>query len=211
MEFLKIRFNSVANFMKLPTVLFSVYLLLLGYQVGFGQQKVVLQDHKPLLGEVHYGNRVGGIQAQEGKSVQVIAFEPDDVLKSIQVYVSKNPPSRGFETIAGFQFEIERKGEVRTFSFGSVKGVAQQKYLVSDNRKLVGISGAAGWLVDSLAFIFDDGSTTPKYGGIRGDLNFRLVLNKKPTGEYLGRLMGFWGSSIRGHLETIGLVFWPIE
>lgn len=197
--------------MKTAIFTFFVAFLFIGVDIGFGQQEVVLPDHKPLLGEIHYGNRVGGIQAQEGRSVQVIAFEEADVLKSIQVFLTDNPSEPGFETVAGFQFEIEKAGEVKTFSFGSVKGVAQEKYLVSDNRKLIGISGASGWLIDSLVFIFDDGSTTPKYGGIRGDLNFRLVLNKKPTGEYLGRLMGFWGSSIRGHLETIGLVFWPIE
>lgn len=199
------------NLIKASNLFFGLTLSLFCSKVLLGQEEVVLLDHKPLLGEVHYGNRVGGIQAQEGKSVQLIAFEPGDVLKSIQVYVSDNPSTPGFETIAGFQFEVEKAGELQTFSFGTVKGVAQEKYLVPDHRKLVGISGASGWLIDSLAFIFDDGSTTPKYGGIRGDLNFRLVLNTKPTGAYLGRLMGFWGSSIRGHLETIGLVFWPVE
>ncbi|WP_425236857.1 jacalin-like lectin [Ulvibacterium sp.] len=197
--------------MKTAIIFLGIALIFFRIETGFGQEEVVLPDHKPLLGEIHYGNRVGGIQAQEGRSVQIIAFEPDDVLKSIQVYISKNPPTPGFETISGFQFEVEKAGEIRTFSFGSVKGIAQKKYLVPDDRKLVGISGASGWLIDSMAFVFDDGSTTPKYGGIRGDLNFRLVLNTKPTGEYLGRLMGFWGSSIRGHLETIGLVFWPME
>jgi len=179
--------------------------------LGFGQQKVILQDHKPLLGEIHYGNRVGGIQAQEGDSVAVFAFEENDTLKSIQVYLSENPSTPGFETIAGFVLEVEREGVSKAFTFGSITNSPEEKYRVTGNKKLIGISGASGWLIDSMSFIFDDGSSTPKYGGVRGDLKFRLVLNQKPTGEYLGRLMGFWGSDIRGHLETIGLVFWPIE
>lgn len=175
-----------------------------GLVISYGQEEVILQDHKPLLGEIHYGNRVGGVQAQEGKSLQLIAFEENDVLKCIQVFLSDR------QIVTGFELQVEKKGVAHTFSFGNLEGSPQEKYFVPKNRKLVGIQGASGWFIDSIAFVFDDGSTTPRYGGGGGDLDFSLVLNKKPSGKYLGRLMGFWGSSTN-LLETIGLVFWPIE
>ena len=126
------------------------------------------------------------------------------MLKSIQVFLGER------NIVSGFQLEVEKEEGIKISTFGNVSGTPQEKYIVPKDRKLVGISGAAGWYIDSLAFVFDNGSTTPKYGGEGGDLNFTLVLNKKQTGEYLGRLMGFWGSHT-SVLETIGLVFWPIE
>lgn len=168
------------------------------------QDEVHLQNHKPLLGEIHYGNRVGGVQAQEGTTVQVIAFEENDVLKSIQVFLNES------SVVSGFQLEVKKQNHIELFSFGAVKGHPQEKFIVGENKKLVGISGSSGWYIDSIQFIFDDGCMTPRYGGLGGDLDFKLVLNKKPSGEYLGRLMGFWGSHTV-LLETIGLVFWPIE
>lgn len=182
----------------------ALIFLTLGFGMAYGQEEVVLQDHKPLLGEIHYGNRVGGVQAQEGKTIGVIAFEEGDVLKCIQVFLSER------HIVTGFTLEVEKETGLNTFSFGNMAGVPQEKFRVPKERKLVGIQGASGWFIDSIAFVFDDGTSTPRYGGAGGDLDFSLVLNKKPSGEYLGRLMGFWGSHTH-LLETIGLVFWPIE
>ncbi len=182
----------------------QIFWLVFSFTTCFGQEEVVLSNHKPLLGEVHYGNRIGGVQAQEGRSIQMISFEENDNLNSIQVFLNED------QIVTGFKLEVERKGGIKVFSFGNLNSFPQEIFFVQKNAKLVGISGTSGWFIDSLAFIFDDGSSTPKYGGTGGDLNFKLVLNKKPTGIYLGRLMGFWGSHT-DLLETIGLVFWPIE
>ncbi len=182
----------------------ALALLLLVSCGAKGQNEVQLQDHKPLLGEIHYGNRVGGIHAQEGETIQLIAFEEGDNIKAIQVFLSER------QIVTGFTLDVVKDQDVKTFSFGNIEGIPQEKYHVSGSKKLVGIKGASGWFIDSLLFVFDDGATTPKYGGNGGDLKFSLVLNQKPTGEYLGRLMGFWGSHTN-LLETIGLVFWPVE
>ncbi|MEM9327992.1 MAG: hypothetical protein AAGA85_20165 [Bacteroidota bacterium] len=163
------------------------------------------QDHKPLLGEVHYGNRVGGIQAQEGPSVQLIAIDEGDALKSVQVYLGER------DIVGGFELELLKEaGKLETFSFGDITGAPQEKYLLNTNKKIIGIRGASGWYIDNLQFVFDDGSMTPRYGAQGGDLDFSLVLNRNPEGQLKGRLMGFWGSHTH-YLETIGLVFWPIE
>lgn len=174
---------------------------------GFSQELAVLQDHKPLLEEVHYGNRVGGVQAQEGESKQLIVIDADDILKSIVVCVAK---LNEIQIVAGFQLELEKDGNTSMYSFGNLSGTIEEKFTVPNGRKLVGISGTSGWFVDSLQFIFDDGSRTPKYGGKGGDINFNMTLNKNSKGAYTGRLMGFWGS-YTDYLESIGLVFWPIE
>lgn len=190
--------------MKTKEIYYTLFYLLTGMFSLIAQEEVKLPDHKPLLGEVHYGNRVGGVQAQEGKSVVMIALEETDVLSSIQVFLSER------NIVSGFQFHVEKKDGDSIYSFGNFSELPQAKFIVPADRRLIGISGTSGWFIDSIAFVFDDGSTTPKYGGSGGDLNFRLLINKKPTGEYLGRVMGFWGS-YTDVLETIGLVFWPIE
>lgn len=143
----------------------------------FGQEEVVLSDHKSLLGEIHYGNRVGGIQAQEGKSIEVIVFEESDVLNGIQVFLSEH------KVVTGFQLEVEQEKGTKIFSFGNTSSIPQKRYCVPSNLRLVGISGASGWYIDSLAFTFDDGSSTPRYGGVGGDVNFRLELNKNLSGK----------------------------
>lgn len=183
----------------------ALFLQLLSMPITLtAQHEVILSDHKPLLGEVHYGNRVGGIQAQEGKTLQTPRFPENAILKSIQVFLSDR------QIVAGFTLEFYTGSLNEYISFGNVQASPQEKYHVPKGRNLIGIKGASGWYIDSLAFVLDDGSTTPRYGGRGGDLNFSLVLNRKPNGALLGRLMGFWGSSTK-ELETIGLVFWPLE
>jgi hypothetical protein len=48
--------------------------------------------------------------------------------------------------------------------------MAQEKFMVPPTRKLVGILGSSGWFIDTLAFVFDDGSATPRCGRAGGDL-----------------------------------------
>jgi hypothetical protein len=48
--------------MKAKLFLQSLFLVA-SFVSAFGQGEVILQDNKPLLAEIHYGNRVGGVQA----------------------------------------------------------------------------------------------------------------------------------------------------
>lgn len=165
-------------------------------------------DHKARLGETHYGNRVGGLVAQEGQTVVVLIQDSTETLRSIQVCVEKRP---GFGIVKGFRIEVGRaNGSTKTVTFGNQDGIWENRYLVPTGRKLVGISGACGWFIDNLRFHFDDRSTTPLYGGTGGDTTFQLRLTQKTNGDYKGRFMGFWGSWTQ-FLETIGLVFYPYE
>lgn len=162
--------------------------------------------HKARLGEIHYGSRVGGLIAQEGRTVEVMVQDSTETLRSIQVCLAKNP-----SVVRGFRLEVQRAdGSLKTVMFGNSEGAWAEKFVIEQGRKLVGISGACGWFIDNLRFHFDDRSTTPLYGGSGGDTTFQLLLTQKSNGEYKGRFMGFWGSSTQ-YLETLGLIFYPYE
>jgi hypothetical protein len=176
--------------------------------VGLGQVPFHEPDHKARLGEVHYGNRVGGLVAQEGQTVAVLVQDSSETLQSIQVCVDKRP---GAGIVRGFRFGVRgADGRVRYVSFGSQEGAWEPPFNVPNGRNLIGISGACGWFVDNLRFHFDDQTTTPRYGGNGGDTTFQLLLTQKPDGRFKGRFMGFWGSWTHS-LETIGLIFYPYE
>jgi hypothetical protein len=162
---------------------------------------------KPKLGEIHYGNRVGGLIGQEAKTTQLLCLEENDQLLQIRVCLTPR-----LNVVKGFELKILKKdGLVKSETFGNTNdGVWQIPFKVKKGQKLIGISGAAGWFIDNISFQFDDRTTTPTYGGKGGDNDFRLHITKSPKGYFRGRLMGFWGSSTT-QLESIGLVFFPIE
>jgi purine nucleosidase len=169
---------------------------------------------KPRLGEVHYGNRVGGLTGQEGKTTHLICIEEGDQIQDIKVCLTK-----ALNVVKGFEMSVLKKNNtVKTYTFGentdlsrdNREGVWQPIFKVKKGVQLVGISGAAGWFIDNLRFHFDDGSTTPLYGGKGGDNDFKLVITKNDKGQLRGRLIGFWGS-YTNQLETLGLVFFPKE
>lgn len=169
------------------------------------QQSLEIPNSKPKLEEVHYGNRVGGVVGQEGMTTQLICLGTKSRLQSIEVFCNNS-------IVTGFQMEIADINDdtVKSATFGNVTSAAQKKFTVEDGKRLVGISGSCGWFIDSIRFHFDDGTATPLYGGQGGDIDFSLLLKKDKQGNPKGRLMGFWGSST-DQLETIGLVFWPLE
>ena len=164
-------------------------------------------SRKPRLGDVHLGNRVGGVLAQEGPTTQVVCMEEGDQLLSIQVSLQeKTKLVKGFRMVV-----LKNNKQPQTYDFGATEGGAwQPAYKVAKGRELTGISGAAGWFVDRIRFHFDDGSVTPVYGGAGGDNDFQLLIARNEKGQLRGRWLGFWGSAT-DKLESVGLVFFPKE
>ncbi len=163
--------------------------------------------HKPKLGEIHLGNRVGGTLAQEGPTQQLICLQEGDQLHSIQTCLTPQQ-----NVVKGIRMEVLKKdGKMQTYVFGdTTQGAWQPVYQVKKGQLLTGISGVSGWFVDSIRFHFNDGTTTPLYGGGGGDNDYQLILSRNRQKQLRGRWMGFWGSATN-QLESIGLVFWPVE
>ena len=123
-------------------------------------------------------------------------------LLSVQVSVAGS-------VVHGLRFvSLDVEGEQVT-TVGANDGNWQAPFEIAPGRQLVGISGAGGWWIDSIRFHLDDGTTSPRYGGKGGDTDFSLLLAQR-NGSWKGQLMGFWGT-VGEHLESIGLVFWPVE
>jgi purine nucleosidase len=164
-------------------------------------------NSKPKLGEVHYGNRIGGLIGQEGKTTELICIEDGDQIQQIKVALNQAQ-----NIVKGFQMDVLKKdGSLKNYEFGNTKdGIWQKNIAIKKGIKLIGISGAAGWFVDNISFQFSDGSSSPIYGGKGGDNDYKLHITKNEKGQFRGSLMGFWGSST-DVLESIGLVFYPIE
>jgi hypothetical protein len=163
-------------------------------------------NHKPLLGDIHFGNRVGGEIAQEGMTKQLICLEEGSELHTIQVNVTNAK-----NVVKGFAIEVFDKSKTKKiFVFGDTSGVWQEKIIVKKGVQLVGFSGTVGWFIDSIRFHFSDGSKSKRFGGNGGDIAFEQILNKDKKGRYKGRWMGFWGSAT-DQLETLSLIFFPIE
>jgi hypothetical protein len=200
--------NANSSMMK------KIIILLLFSNVLFCQKKATgistefeFPTSKPLLGQIHYGYRVGGLMGQEGKTKELIFIEENDQVDKVIVALNKD-----LNIVKGFKIEVSRSdGSVKTYDFGNVENSVWQKpFKINKGAKLIGVSGSAGWFVDNISFQTSDGKSSPLYGGKGGDTDYRLHLSKDPKGKLKGRLMGFWGSST-DYLETIGLVFWPIE
>ncbi len=184
-----------------------LFILIFQTRFAFAQSTPFLTpSHKPLLGDIHFGNRVGGEIAQEGQTQKLICLENGARLQSIQVNLTtaKN-------VVKGIKMTVlEGNQKLKTYAFGDTNGVWMPKVMLKKNQNLVGISGSMGWFIDAIRFHFSDGSQTQLFGGGGGDIAFRQVFNKNKKQEYKGRWIGFWGSAT-DQLETIGLVFMAVE
>ncbi len=162
--------------------------------------------HKPLLGEIHFGNRVGGEIAQEGVTKKLICLEEGSHLQSIQVNLTKAK-----NVVKGLKMSILCKNnQVKDYVFGDTLGIWQEKIILKKSQELVGISGTMGWFIDSICFHFSDGTKTKRFGGNGGDIAFQNIFNRDKKGNFKGKWIGFWGSAT-DQLETIGLVFMAVE
>ncbi len=162
--------------------------------------------HKPLLGEIHFGNRVGGEIAQEGVTQKLICLEEGSKLQSIQVNITK-----ARNVVKGLKMIIlDKNNQVKDYVFGDTLGIWQEKISLEKSQELVGISGTMGWFIDSICFHFSDGVKTKRFGGNGGDIAFQNIFNQDKKGNFKGKWIGFWGSAT-DQLETIGLIFMAVE
>lgn len=162
--------------------------------------------HKPLLGEIHFGNRVGGEIAQEGVTQKLICLEEGSKLQSIQVNITK-----ARNVVKGLKMIIlDKNNQVKDYVFGDTLGIWQEKIILKKSQDLVGISGTMGWFIDSICFHFSDGAKTKRFGGNGGDITFQNIFNQGKKGNFKGKWIGFWGSAT-DQLETIGLIFMAVE
>jgi hypothetical protein len=192
----------------LSFVLFSLSVLTVAVLTVSAQTPFQEPARKAKLGEIHYSARIGGTVGEEDKKFSVMAVNENDRLVSIAVCLATN----GSDLVRAIRLEVaDKQGKTRIFTCGdSVGGKWLTPHKVPSKSQLVGISGSCGWFVDSIRFHFDDGSETPLYGSRSGgDTDYRLVLSRK-NGQLKGRFVGFWGTATE-YLETIGLVFFPIE
>lgn len=166
--------------------------------VSFAQK---IPTSKAKLGELHFGNRVGGVVGQEGASsvFKLWDFGEGDSLISLRVNYDW--------VVKAMECCTSKKG---CQVFGNPTAEWSEAILVPNGASIIGISGAAGWFIDSISFHFSDGSQSEVYGGKGGDLHYELLLNKDEKGQWKGEFLGFWGSYTHS-LETLGLLFWPIE
>ncbi|MEY4538910.1 MAG: hypothetical protein RLZZ306_667 [Bacteroidota bacterium] len=162
--------------------------------------------YKPLLGDIHFGNRVGGEIAQEGITKKLICLEDGYRLQSIQVNITQAK-----NVVKGLKMSILNNNNLlKEYVFGDTLGIWEEKINLKKSQKLVGISGTMGWFIDSICFHFSDGTKTKRFGGNGGDIAFQNIFNRDKKGNYKGRWIGFWGSTT-DQLETIGLVFMAVE
>ena len=179
----------------------SYLLFLISFRLS--AQSFSIPDHKARLGEIHYSARVGSTVVTEGDSFRVMVIPNEGALKSVQVSVAGS-------VVHSLRFVYtDAQGEEQVETVGNDEGDWHDPFVVPPGRSVVGISGAGGWWIDALRFHLDDGSTSPMYGGQGGDTDFTLLLAER-NGMWKGRLMGFWGTAGK-HIESLGLVFWPIE
>ena len=166
-------------------------------------QSFSLPNRKANLGEVHYSARVGCTVGIEGEQFRALVVPEGGRLSSVQV-------AAGGSVVHSLRFRYtDADGKEQTHLVGNEDGDWQKPFVIPPGHTLVGISGAGGWWIARLVFHLDDGTTSPAYGGTGGDTDFRLLLVQR-DGRWKGQLMGFWGT-VGEHIESLGLVFWPIE
>jgi hypothetical protein len=170
-------------------------------------QSLNLSAEKARLGEIHYSARVGGTVPTEGDTFLVRVLAEGDILRQLQVGVNRDV---NFRVVQALLMVVEdSKGEIQELTIGNADSEWEERVEVPEGAELVGISGASGWWIDQIRFHFSDGSTSPTFGGTGGDTDFRLVLSQR-EGKRKGRWLGFWGTRTN-YLESLGLIFWPIE
>lgn len=162
---------------------------------------------RPGPGALHFSAPVGGLPGARGEAFAVDCLGPADRLLALQVNLGPAP----LRVVRGFRLRLQGADEqVREALVGRGDGERQDWWEPSEGARLVGISGASGWFLDALQFHFDDGTSSPRYGGNGGDTTFHLQLNRQGD-RYGGRLRGFHGTATADGLETLGLIFDPAE
>jgi hypothetical protein len=144
------------------------------------------------LGETHYTSPVGGAIGQRGKHFELRL----ERVTAITVCTSADQ----LKLIHAVTFT--QGATERTFGRRQVNSACAAPFELAPGRHITGIAGASGWYVDSLQFLLDDGSRSPRYGGAGGDSDWTLQVKN-------GRFLGFWGTTDGGFIETLGLIFWP--
>lgn len=178
----------------------------LGILPSFAQE-LALSQEKAQLGEIHYSARVGGTVPTQGDTFLIQVLYEGDILRQVQVGVNQNPD---FAVVQALRMIVEDStGQLQGLVIGNLDSKWEQVIEVPEGSELVGISGATGWWVDRIRFHFSDGSTSLAFGGKGGDTDFQLVLSQQ-DGKWKGRWLGFWGTHT-DYLESLGLIFWPIE
>jgi hypothetical protein len=189
----------------------AIVLFLLFLQVSLQAQTLpqdfTLPSEKAKLGDIHYGNKVGGIIGQWSIDKQLIFIEEGDQLMEV---IFGLPPEKNI--VGALKFKVQKKsGTIEEYIFGDPqKQLWQAPHKVKKGITIAGISGAGGWLIDNMRIHFSDGTATQLYGGKGGDNTFNISITKDKKGRAKGRFMGFWGSYV-DKIESIGLVFFPIE
>ena len=169
---------------------------------------------KARLGEVHYGPRVGGVIGADTALVEWRLSPVDSLaaaILSVRVGLTARPDFRVVQCVRVVY--LGAGGTPDTAYLGRPDGADwQPEVSLNVGQQLVGLSGAGGWFVDALQLHFSDGAVSPRYGGPGGDVAFATQLRELPGGGgYRGRLLGFYGTERDGLLESIGLVWWPVE
>lgn len=172
----------------------------------FGQQ-LYLSSDKAQLGEVHFSARVGGTVPTHGDTFLVQVLSEGDILRQIEVGVYQ---SDGFQVVQAIRFIVEdTTGQSQEILVGDPNSGRKENIEVPEGAELIGISGASGWWIDQIRFHFSDGSVSSTCGGSGGDTDFRLILSQREQ-KWKGRWLGVWGTQT-DYLESLGLIFWPIE
>lgn len=178
----------------------------LGILPSFAQE-LTLSQEKAQLGEIHYSARVGGTVPTQGDTFLIQVLSEGDVLRQIQVGVNQNPD---FAVVQALRMVMEDStGQFRELTIGNSDSKWEKVIEVPGGSELVGISGASGWWIDRIRFHFSNGSFSPTFGGKGGDTDFQLILSQR-DGAWKGRWLGVWGTHT-DYLESLGLIFWPIE
>ncbi len=187
-------------------LLFCLFCSMMEAVSGFSQVNL-LPEQKAQLGEIHFSARVGGTIPTQGDTFLVQVLSEGDILRQIQVGVYQND---SFQVVQAIRFVIEDiTGQSREILVGDPNSEWQDDIEIPEEVELVGISGASGWWIDNIRFHFSDGLASLTYGGSGGDTDFRLILSQRNQ-KWKGRWLGVWGTRT-DYLESLGLIFWPIE
>lgn len=168
---------------------------------------LLLPSARPGPGAVHFSAPVGGVFGAGGQPFSTDLLQRDDQLLAVRVNLTPAP----LYVIRALAFRIRRAdGQIHEVRIGEVSGEWQEWHKVPAGARLSGVSGASGWYLDALQFHFNDGTSSPRYGGSGGDTDFQLILNPR-NGSERQFIRGFHGTYTDFGLETIGLIFDPAE
>jgi hypothetical protein len=168
---------------------------------------------KAQLGEMHYSSPIGGTTGAQGTKFSCPLMGPSGRVRWAQVGLTSGSPV----VVQALRFAVQEPGQrTREIVCGDGEDADwNPPFPIPGERQLVGLSGATGWMVDNLRFHLDDGTASPLFGGPGGDTTFQVLLHRDAQGKWKGHLRGFWGTFTQAPLprglESVGLIFWPLE